>query len=129
MKHLKTIPALLLALMMALGCLAGCSGQTGGETTTAATAPAAVQPQETEAEGNHHVELLRVGLTRANDTFNMTTQGGAFGLMNYNSFCAGLFWERDENGDVQPGAIESFAISDDDRTISITIPENLYWHP
>ena len=128
MKHLKTIPALLLALMMALGCLAGCSGQTGKETTTAATATTAVQPQETEAEGNHHVELLRVGLTRANDTFNMTTQGGAFGLMNYNSFCAGLFWERDENGDVQPGAIESFAISDDDRTISITIPENLYWH-
>ena len=50
-------------------------GSTPGESTGDETAPAA---------GSKHVENLVVGITGSNDTFNLASQSGAFGRMNYN---------------------------------------------
>ena len=132
----------ILALALAFLLLAACSGAGQDAPTSAPTAapatakptdggsaPATSEPAQTPAEtGPKHVELLRIGTTSANDTFNLTTQGGAFGVMNYNSFVAGLLWERDEFGKPQPGAIKSYSISEDNRSITIVLPEDLYWH-
>lgn len=130
-----SVLALVLALMLALSACsttpakspeddanssAGTATETGTDTETSA-------PADTDG-GSKHVELLRIGTTSSNDSFNLTTQGGSFGVMNYNSFVAGLFWERDEHGKPQPGAIKDYSISDDNRSITVFLPEDLYWH-
>ena len=130
-KKMTCILALALAFLLLTACSgAGQDAPTSAPTAAPATAkptdggsaPATSEPAQTPAEtGPKHVELLRIGTDRANDTFNLTTQGGAFGVMNYNSFVAGLLWERDEFGKPQPGAIKSYSISIKLQNIFISI--------
>ena len=113
---------------------AAAPADTAKDTAPAATqAPAAqAAPAATEepAPAKKHVELLRVGTTGNNESFKYmsTASNNAFATMNANSFCAGVLWERDVNGDIQPASIKDFSVSDDDRTITFILPENLYWH-
>ncbi|MCF0120545.1 MAG: hypothetical protein HUJ65_02810, partial [Oscillospiraceae bacterium] len=137
MKKKTRLIALLLALVM-LFSLAACGSTAPAEQTTDSEksvspdpAPADSSAQEDEVEtSGQHVALLRVGTTGDNETFKMmsTASGNAFATMNANSFCAGVFWERDVNGDILPSSIKDFSISADDRTITFVLPENLYWH-
>ena len=96
---------------------------------TTTEAPAAT-PTEEPAPAKKHVELLRIGTTGSNETFTYmsTASNNVFATMNANTFCAGVLWERDVNGDIQPASIKDFSVSDDDRTITFVVPENLYWH-
>ncbi len=100
---------------------------TAAPTPEATTAPA---PAEETPAPKKHVELLRIGTTGSNETFKYmsSASNNVFATMNANSFCAGVFWERDINGDIQPASIKDFIISDDDRSITFILPENLYWH-
>lgn len=83
-----------------------------------------------EAE-KKHVEVLRIGTTYANDSFNLFTSDGAFGRMNYNAFVGLNFWAFDENGELSSDGcfFRTWEISEDDTTLTLTFDTtDLYWH-
>lgn len=68
-------------------------GSTPGESTGDETAPAA---------GSKHVENLVVGITGSNDTFNLASQSGAFGRMNYNNVANAYFAYTNSENEIKP---------------------------
>ena len=71
-----------------------------------------------------HVTELRIGTTTANDTFNITSQGGIFGRINYVGFVNGNWVYIDENREIQPYFMTSFDISEDGKVLDFTFPTN-----
>ena len=69
-----------------------------------------------------HVTELRIGTTTANDTFNILSQGGIFGRINYVGFVHGNWVYIDENREIQPYFMTSFDISDDGKVLDFTFP-------
>ena len=83
------------------------------------------------AEEPRHVENLRIGMLKANDTFSIFSQNGAFGLMNYNGFVVLNFWHFDENAQLSTEGcfFRSMEVSEDDRQLTLTYDTtDLYWH-
>lgn len=123
------IIAMLLCACMLTTFLSGC-GSNQGSTSPTETPPAT--PAETvENTGAKNVELLRIGMLKANDTFSIFSQNGAFGLMNYNGFVVLNFWHFDENAELSSEGcfFRSWEVSDDGMSITLTYDiENLYWH-
>ena len=74
-----------------------------------------------------HVAELRIGTTTANDTFNILSQGGIFGRINYIGFVHGNWVYIDENRQVQPYFMTSFNISDDGKVLDFTFPTTALW--
>ena len=112
--------ALLLCLSLCLAALAGCGAQKEGQSGSPDSAP------ETASGG--HVELLRIGTTNENANFNATTQNGILGRINYTGFCQGNMFVLDEAGNLTPSMLKSYEISDDNKTLTLVIPTNAYWH-
>lgn len=88
---------------------------------------------ETSSKTNtqsEYVEELKIGTTKSNDSFTTMMEGGSFGKMNYNSFCAAPFIERDAKGEIQPYIMESWESSDDQMTLVATFAtdKDIKWH-
>lgn len=83
---------------------------------------------DTETEGKKHVENLVIGTTSVNDTFNLTSQSGAFGRINYNCIANAYFAYTDENNEIQPYFLTSYEISEDGTELAITFPTDKVWH-
>ncbi len=127
----KLVAILLMAAMLLS--LAACGQQStqpsaAAETTAQASETETAAAEQTEPEGNGHVELLRIGTTATQDVFSGWQTVGAFGKMLYNSFVFSNLFEWDENGAVQPGFIRSWEFSDDGKTMTITFPTDVSWH-
>ncbi len=75
-----------------------------------------------------HVENLIIGTTSVNDTFNLTSQSGAFGRINYNCIANAYFAYTDENNEIQPYFLTSYEISEDGTELAITFPTDKIWH-
>lgn len=83
------------------------------------------------AEEMKHVENMRIGMLKANDTFSIFSQNGAFGLMNYNGFVVLNFWHFDENAQLSTEGcfFRTVEVSEDDRQLTMTYDiTDLYWH-
>lgn len=120
-------------LLCASLCMAGlCSCETEqsqeGSVNAAESSAASAEASEESAESGGHVELLRIGTTNTNDNFNATSQSGILGRINYTGFCQGNMFVRDEAGNLTPSMLKSYEISDDNRTLTLVIPTNAYWH-
>lgn len=114
-KKINKLILVMLSLMLLVGC-----GKKGNVEVT---------KDEVKSENSGaNVELLRVGTLATNDTFNATTQSGAYGRMNYNAFVQGMLFEEDSEGSLLPSVLESYEIVDDNKGIILTLPEELYWH-
>ncbi len=87
--------------------------------TTILAAEPAVQAKE---------EHLTIGTTTANDTFNLTSQQGAFGKINYNCVANAYFAYRDENNEIQPYFLKDYEISEDGTELKMTFPTDKVWH-
>ena len=83
---------------------------------------------EAETASKKHVENLVIGTTSVNDTFNLTSQSGAFGRINYNCIANAYFAYTDENNEVQPYFLTSYEISEDGTELAITFPTDKVWH-
>ena len=94
-------------------------GSTPGESTGDETAPAA---------GSKHVENLVVGITGSNDTFNLASQSGAFGRMNYNNVANAYFAYTNSENEIKPYFLTSYEISEDGKELYITFPLDKVWH-
>ncbi|WP_297716531.1 ABC transporter substrate-binding protein [Intestinimonas sp.] len=116
----KQILSLLLAGVMTLS-LFGCSGTPGlaGDETPAPTAQTTEEPV-----------TLYIGTTKAPEVMSTMYERDAFGRMNYNSFCAAPFLERDENGVVQPNIMTDWTFSDDLTSMVATFAtdQGITWH-
>ncbi len=127
----KTI-ALLLCACLCVAAFSACGTQTPADTTANAESTAAQASGETTAEAagasGGHVELLRLGTTNENDNFNAVSQSGILGRINYTGFCQGNMFVVDEEGKLQPSMLKSYEISDDNRTLTMVIPTNAFWH-
>lgn len=74
------------------------------------------------------VELLRIGTTNNQDGFNATEQNGILGRINYTGFCQGNMFVVDDKLKLEPGFLESYEISDDNKKLTLKIPKNGKWH-
>lgn len=131
----KKILALLLSAVLLLSLLAGCtktetdSGTTPGGTQ--GTEPAASNPTdgtEPAASGVKHVENLVIGTTGTNDTFNLYSQSGAFGRLNYNCIANAYFAYTDANNEIKPYFFTSYEISEDGKELYVTFPTDKVFH-
>ena len=77
---------------------------------------------------NNHVENLIIGTTSVNDTFNLISQSGAFGRLNYNCIANAYFAYTDSVNEVKPYFLKSYEISEDGTELSITFPTDKIWH-
>ena len=120
-------------LLCASLCMAGfCSCETErsqeGSTNETGSSTVSAESSEESPKSGEHVELLRIGTTNTNDNFNATSQSGILGRINYTGFCQGNMFVRDEAGNLTPSMLKSYEISDDNRTLTLVIPTNAYWH-
>ena len=91
---------------------------------------AACGPSDDGKDGSSsggHVTELRIGTTTANDTFNILSQGGIFGRINYVGFVHGNWVYIDEDRNIQPYFMTSFNISDDGKVLDFTFPTDAVW--
>ena len=98
---------------------------------TVTSATNVVMAAETKEESNQkHVEVLRIGTTRAADAFNIMTEDGSYGKMNYNSFCAAPFIQRGADGALEPFIMTDWEISDDQTEVLATFAtdQGITWH-
>ena len=125
----KKLISMLLCICMTTALLAGCGS--GKNEDNSETKENAQNQQAEEQKEIKHVENLRIGMTRPNDTFTIFSQGGAFGYMNYNGFVVLNFWSFDENAQLSSTGcfFDSWKVSDDDKQITLTYKtDGLYWH-
>ena len=126
----KKLLALLLAALLTMALLAGC-GPNAGEATTPSEsqAPSETAGGETapNSEGTH-VKNLVVGITGSNDTFNLVSQSGAFGRMNYNNVANAYFAYTNGDNEIKPYFLTSYEISEDGTELAITFPLDKVWH-
>lgn len=94
----------------------------------AASESASEETAEDEASAGGHVELLRIGTTQTQEVFSGYQTVGAFGKMLYNSFTHANLLEIDENGEIQPGFIQSWEFNDDRTEMTFTFPSDVTWH-
>ena len=119
----KRILSILLASALALT-LFGCSkSRPPEEIPSGSTAPSS-EPVEKEPA------TLKIGTLVAPETFNMSNDDGAFGRMNYTSFCAAPFVEFDAENKAQPYLMTSWEVSEDNCEIIATfaVDQNILWH-
>lgn len=133
-KWRRKVLALLCAGVMVFS-MAGCSTEKQAETEKEkAVTEEPVSKAETEEQvleetgGKEHVKLLRIGTTQQQEIFSGYLTEGAFGKMLYNSFTHANLLETDENGEIQPGFIQSWEFSQDRKEMTFTFPENVKWH-
>ncbi|MGL5693935.1 MAG: ABC transporter substrate-binding protein, partial [Peptostreptococcaceae bacterium] len=109
MRGLKKLTSLALVTMLSVGTLVGCSSTN--------------EKNQGSQEKSEKVEVFKIGTTAPNDVFNATVQGSAYGRMNYNSFSQINFFERNENGEIAPGFIQSWEISEDGKELTLNFPK------
>lgn len=80
------------------------------------------------AEGKENVPLLRIGTTTPHDGFSVATSVGAFGRMNYNSFTRSNMLKVDENGELMPDFLQTWELSEDAMSLTVTFPTDAKWH-
>lgn len=116
----QQVLSLFLAGALALS-LFGCSGAPG-TAGDASPSPAAQAEEEPVT--------LYIGTTKAPEVMSTMYERDAFGRMNYNSFCAAPFLERDENGVVQPNIMTDWVFSDDLTSLVATFAtdQGITWH-
>ncbi|MGI6018320.1 MAG: ABC transporter substrate-binding protein [Marvinbryantia sp.] len=102
-----------------------------------ASLPAApmVSAESTETEmaektAEKHVEVLKIGTTKPADAFNIMTEDGSYGKMNYNSFCAAPYIQRGQDGALEPFIMTDWEISDDQTSLVATFAtdQGITWH-
>lgn len=126
----KKLLALLLAALLTMALLAGC-GPNAGEATTPSEsqAPSETAGGETAPTSERtHVKNLVVGITGSNDTFNLVSQSGAFGRMNYNNVANAYFAYTNGDNEIKPYFLTSYEISEDGTELAITFPLDKVWH-
>lgn len=82
----------------------------------------------TFAEEATNVTLLRIGTTQSHSGFSIATSVGAFGRLNYNSFTRSNLLDVDENGVLMPGFLQTWELSEDAMSLTVTWPTNAKWH-
>lgn len=82
----------------------------------------------TLAEGSTNVSLLRIGTTQPHSGFSIATSVGAFGRVNYNSFTRSNMLDVDENGHLISGFLQTWDLSDDAMSLTVTWPTDAKWH-
>lgn len=84
---------------------------------------------KTESE-KKHVEVLKIGTTSAPESFNIMTEDGSYGKMNYNSFCAAPYIQRGADGSLQPFIMTDWKISEDQTNVIATFAtdQGITWH-
>lgn len=122
MKQKKSL-IVLLVLIMAFS-IVGCAKKEGQED---------VQSKEEVKESNtdnKNVEVLKIGTTSPADTFSIAKEGGSFGKMNYNSFVAAAFVEKDQDNNLVGNIMESWEISDDQESMiaKFATDKDVKWH-
>lgn len=122
----KQILVALIVLVMCLN-LIGCSG--GEKEAPVNIQENVVKKEETKGEKTN-VKVLRIGTTKPADSFNITKEDGSFGKMNYNSFVAAAFLEKDENNELQPNIMQSWEIADDQESMiaKFATDKDVKWH-
>lgn len=82
------------------------------------------------AESGGKVEVLRIGTTKPADEFNIMTENGSYGKMNYNGFCAAPILVNDEQGRAQPFIMTGWEISEDQTSMVATFAtdQGITWH-
>ena len=124
----KRILSLLLVSVLTLS-LFGCSGSPN---PAPVTPPAETSPADSSMNAAPTSEevTLYIGTTKAPEVISTMYERDAFGRMNYNSFCAAPFLERDENGIVQPNIMTDWAFSDDQTSLVATFAtdQGIKWH-
>lgn len=119
---MKKILAIFLALILAAGFLTACAGKPGDKPGPSETTGKTEAPGQTEGpSGGGSVVLAEAGEWWGLDT---TLLDGA-------NFTQGLVADPlvvlDENGDMQPCMASAVSMSEDGKTIVLTIPEGLYY--
>ena len=133
---------LLLCAVLAAG-MAGCTGTSGIPDAPDSEGPSSSRAEETTQtelielttesvaeESGKYVEVLRIGTTKPADSFNIMSEDGSYGKMNYNSFSSAPFLELDSKGEMQPHIMTSWDIAEDQMTIEATFAtdEGVTWH-
>lgn len=88
----------------------------------------AVCGQPSAAAESNHVPVIRVGTIQKQNHFSATQSGSAYGRMNYNNFTQANLLNRDEHGNIQPGFFQSWEVSEDALSMTVTFPTNAFWH-
>ncbi|MDY3918168.1 MAG: ABC transporter substrate-binding protein [Candidatus Limivivens sp.] len=83
-----------------------------------------------EENTGKHVGVLKIGTTKAADSFNSMSEGGSYGVMNYNSFSTAPFVQRGTDGAIQPFIMTSWEISEDKTSLTATfaVDQGITWH-
>ncbi len=117
---LRKIPALLLAGAMLLS-LVGCRSAQAASASGQASA---------QSGNSKSVDVLRIGTTKPADSFNIMTEDGSYGKMNYNSFCAAPFLELDNDGKIKPYIMTKWEVAADQMSImaSFATDQGVTWH-
>lgn len=134
----KKWSVLILATLVVITLMSGCGKKDGGETgtpgkeTTVSTekeAAASTEKADSEKPAEKkHIEKLVIGTTGANDTFNIMSQSGAFGKLNYNCVVNAYLAYPDNDKNIQPYFLKSYELSSDGKQLKIEFPTDKIWH-
>ena len=123
---------LVLAVLMAVSLFTGC-----GTSTTEPTAPTSPATSEQPAGSStpaptesvsKHVKNLVIGTTTTNDVFNLYSQSGAFGRLNYNCVANAYIAYIDNAKKIQPYFMKSYEISEDGCELTFVYPTDKVFH-